>query len=133
MDAHPSPPPGPRPFWVPPGVTFDQLPQALQHAIVEIVNPIYEAYVLGAESPLEKGQGLSYVQLLWWEILGHLDLAEDWASNLPYGGNDKGQRARLRRQLSLVSLKDKVAKFLLEVQKFNTKMGANDPLRRRPR
>lgn len=123
----------PRPLWVPEGVKFDELPLALQHAIAEIVNPAYEELVAGAQTPLEKGQGFSYVSLLFWELLGQCDLGEDWGRKLPFGGDGKANRAKLRRHMRLVHLKDKVGKFVHAVQKFYAKAGELDPLNHLPR
>jgi len=118
---------GPRLLWVPEGVQFDELPKPLQAALVDIVNPAYEELVLGAQTALEKGQGLSYVALLFWELLGHFDLGEAWGENLPHG-DSKRQRAQLRRCSRLIDLKGRTAKFLLEAQKFYAKCGETDLL-----
>lgn len=119
-----------RPFWIPPEVKFDQLPPALQHALVEIVHRVYEERVLGASTALESAQGMSYVELAFWEVLQQFELAQDWAKQLPYGGKTKGARARFNRLLRTIHQKDRIAQFLLSAEKFFEKAGEIDPLQR---
>jgi len=114
----------PRPFWVPPEVNFDELPPGLQQAIAEIVNAAYQELVCGGATALARAQGLSYVELLWWEVLLQTELGQEWARNLPYGSARRATRAKLNRLLKTVALKDKIANFLQETEKFYTRIGA---------
>ena len=50
-----------QPLWLPPGTTFALLPKPVQQAIIDILNPAYQKYVLEAGDALERGQGLSYL------------------------------------------------------------------------
>lgn len=122
-----------RPLWIPEGVNLDQLPATLQRGIVEIINLVYEERVMGANTALETAQGLSYVELAWWELLDQVDLTADWASSLPYGRSSKGSRAKFSRLMRTIALKDKIANFLLTAERFYDKAGSTDPLHRVPR
>ncbi len=70
-------PPSPDPLWIPPGLKFDSLPPALQKAIVEIVNRAYRELVLEAQTSLEQAMGLSFVHILWLELIEELEIGAD--------------------------------------------------------
>ena len=132
MSTHPSapPPPGARPFWVPDDLTFDTLPPALQGAIQAIVDPAYTELVLQAKTALEQSMGVSYVKLLWIEIIDAMDIAKDTARALSRGESPDGHQAKVGQHLRLIAQKGKIAKFLLEIQKVYKPPGGPDPLRR---
>jgi hypothetical protein len=67
------------------------------------------------------------------ELLEQLDLGQDIARTLPQGEGTAAHQEKLLRHLRLVAQKDKIAKFILEVQKFYERAGDMDPLRRMPR
>jgi hypothetical protein len=108
-----------RPLWLPPGVTFASLPTPVQQALVAILNPAYQEHVLAATDPLERGQGLSYCNLLFFEIMTTYGVVEratdmDW-SRLP---TSKG----LAALLGVTGQKNKIANFLLALRKFRDKV-----------
>jgi hypothetical protein len=120
--AHPAPdPPGNRPFWIPTNVQFDSLPQALQAAIIEIVNPAYQELVLEAPSPLEKAAGLSLVHLLWLEIVEQYDLGRAMARMLPRGESSAAHQEAIGRHLRLVGVKERFGKFVLQLRAWQEK------------
>lgn len=125
--------PAPRPVWIPPWLKFDDLEPALQLAITEIVNPAYEELVLGARTPLERCSGLTYVHLCWIELIQQIDLAKDHGKALSQGNPPDVYGLRMLNHLRLIAQKDKVAKFLLEVERFYEKAADKDPPRRVPR
>jgi hypothetical protein len=129
------PAPGMRPLWIPPGVRFDKLSAELQEAITAIINPAYEKLVAGGQTPLEQGQGWSYVSLMWWELLEQLKMGEEWAQTLtqPTAASEKAGRARLKKLLKLIAAKDKIARFLKAIDDFFERAGDIDPLGRMPR
>jgi hypothetical protein len=132
-----TPPPstssGPRPLWIPPGLKFDALAPALQGAIKDIVDPAYDELVLQAQTALERSSGLTYVHLLWLELVEQIDLGKDMSQTLPLGEGTGAHQEKMLRHMRLISQKDKVAKFLLEVQRYYERIGEIDPLRRLPR
>jgi hypothetical protein len=125
-------PPDIRPLWIPDDVKFDRLPPALQRAITEIIGPAYEEVVLAAQSGLERSMGVTYVHLLWLALIEMIDIARDMGPGLALGeGTDKHQK-KIARHLRLVGQKDRIAKFLLEVQRFYDR-GADKDRRGGPR
>lgn len=114
----------PRPFWIPPGLDFDRLPEALQAAITEIVEPMYRELVVQARNGLEKGTGLTVVHLCCLEILDQIQLGrstEDAASTTKTAED----RCKLIAQhLRLVQAKIKASGFLHRLQKFRLLWGS---------
>jgi hypothetical protein len=107
-----------RPLWLPPGVTFNSLPAPVQQAVLAILNPIFEEQVLGANNALEYGQGLSYCTLLFFELMathGMMARAQDIGWDRVPGS--KG----LAALVNLSSQKNRVANFLLALQKYRSK------------
>jgi hypothetical protein len=107
------------PLWLPPGVRFASLPMPVQQAVVAILNPAYQEHVLKANDPLERGQGLSYCNLLFFEIMTTCGVVEratdmDW-SRLP---TSKG----LAALMGVTGQKNKIANFLLALRKFRDKV-----------
>jgi hypothetical protein len=122
-----------RPLWIPPGLKIDTLAPGLQFAIKEIINPVYDELVLSAPNAFERSIGLSYVHLAWLELIEQIEFGRALELDLPKGRGTEGHQDRIGRYLHVVTTKDKVAKFLLEVQKFYERVGETDPLRRVPR
>jgi hypothetical protein len=125
--------PGPRPLWIPPEVRFDELSPALQRGIKEIVDPAYDQLVLQAQTAIERSSGLTYVHLLWVELVEQIDLGKDMGKTLLRGGGTVSHQEKLQRHMRVIAQKDKIAKYILEVQKFYHKVGEIDPLHRLPR
>lgn len=107
-----------QPLWLPPGVTFSSLPKPVQQAVLAILNPIYEEQVLGATDPLERGQGLSYCNLLFFELMTTCGVLQ-WAADetLYRMAISKG----LAALVNVSSQKNRIANFLLALQKFRAK------------
>jgi hypothetical protein len=106
------------PLWLPAGVTFGSLPSAAQQAVLTILNPLYQQLVLEKNDALERGQGLSYCQLAFLEIMATYGVVGravlDW-SRLPVS---KG----LTALMGVTGQKNKVASFLLTLRKFHGKV-----------
>src|SRR5689334_15759410 len=64
----------PFPPWLPVGLKFDALPQPLKHAVTNIINPAYRELVTEAPTALERTVGLSYMHLIWLELLDQFNL-----------------------------------------------------------
>jgi hypothetical protein len=112
----PQPAPGGRPFWVPTGVKFDALPKSLQGAITEILTPAYHELVLEAPNPLEKATGLTFVHLLWLELVEQHELGRAMGPLLARGEGSTAHCQAIARHVRLVGAKEKFGKFLLRVK-----------------
>lgn len=111
-----------RPLWIPEKVPFDTVLPGLPQAIIALVNPASEERVLGVRMAIERTQGFSLVGLFSWDLIHPFNLGEAWAREQPSNGEKE-----LRCYLQLVGLKDMVAHFVREPQKFHVKVGATGP------
>jgi hypothetical protein len=125
-------PPAPttRPLWIPEGVKFDTLPEALRAGLLEIINPAYQELVLEAPNALAKGTGLSYVHLLWCVLIDQLDLGKKMEEMLSRGPGAEVDHDAVDRHLRLLGAKHKLGKFLLQLRVFEAKYASfRDSLR----
>jgi len=79
-------PDSPRPCFLPDGVDFDALPENLRLAVQEILGPAYRELVLGASDVLERAGAVTFVHLMWLEILDEIGLGEHIVAGLPAAG-----------------------------------------------
>ncbi|MDY0169683.1 MAG: hypothetical protein RBS80_24280 [Thermoguttaceae bacterium] len=122
----------PRPFFIPAGVQFDELPQDLQAAITAVVNPAYQKLVLEARDGLEKSSGLTVAYLVWLEILDQLEMAKSMP-NVPTPEASAERDKLIARHLRLIGAKSKASNFLLRIKEFRRKWGPGlAPLERFP-
>jgi hypothetical protein len=126
------PPPDTRPLWTPPGADFSKLSPSLQYALREIVDPLYKELVLEAPNAFERSIGITYCSLAWLELSRQVELGE-LEFLRPGQGPPEGCQERIAQYLRLVAVKDRTARFLLELAKTMEKLGDTDPLRRVPR
>jgi len=125
-DLEPSPPRC-RPPWVPADLAFDQLDPGLQTAIREFFDPMYERLVLQAATPMERSAGLSCVQVLWLELIGQQGLGKEMAPTLTGRGSMQDHRESILQHVRLILAKNRVGKFLMEVQRYNAWAADKDP------
>ncbi len=118
-----TPPAETRPFWIPPNVRFDALAPQVQRAITEVVNAAYQELVLDAPSALARAVGLTLVHTLWLELLQQIELNEDVAESLHVAAHEDS----VRRLLRFANAKEKAARLLLDLRKFEARMG-REPL-----
>lgn len=119
---------GPRPLWMPPGLKFDSLPENIQRAITEIINPLYEELVLAAPNGFERATGLTYVHTTWLELIEQIQFGNVLEGTLPRGKGLDDQSDRIDRLLRIIASKDRSAKFLLQIRKCFDRLGPIDPL-----
>lgn len=100
------------------------LPPRLQRAVIEIINPAYRELVLEETGALARTSGLSYMHLLWLELVEQFELGKYmWRKGPLYQKSTEVYKQGVARQLRLVNSRDKLAKFLLQVKAFRAKYG----------
>jgi len=109
------------PAWLPPGVTFESLPNPVQQAVRDVLTPAYEQQVLKADDALEKAQGLSLCYHLFFEIVTMFRLVgrsadRDWAQVVLSKG--------LTTLMNISAQKNKIANSLLALRKFRERLEA---------
>ena len=65
-----------RPYFIPPGINFEALPEPVRVALQAVVEPAYRELVLGVEGPLERSAGLTLAFLLSLEVLDQFQLGQ---------------------------------------------------------
>jgi hypothetical protein len=63
-----------RPYWIPPDLDFDALPEEMRVAALEIIAPAYRELVVDAPTAIERGIGKSIAFLLWEELFDEFEL-----------------------------------------------------------
>src|SRR3984885_14238539 len=63
-------------FWLPAGLQLGDLPPALRQVVSEVLTPAYEELVLRTPTALERTSGLSYMHLIWLEVVEQYHLAK---------------------------------------------------------
>jgi len=109
------------PLWLPSGVNFARLPKVVQDGVRDIVDPLYQEYVRNAPDLLERTNGQSLVHLVWLELLDQAKLAMS-GSEL-HGDAVEYYHQSLDRHLRLISIKERVCKFLLLMKEFKKRNG----------
>lgn len=118
-----------RPYFVPPDVSFDDLPEEVRLAYDVIVSPAYAELVLNAPSSLERAMGVSFVFLLAEEVLSQFELG---GRIDPTKANDDIDRERriqnMSRHLRLVGAKTAALNSLLRLRKLpmHRKFGSDE-------
>ena len=114
-----------RPFYVPAGINFDELPEPVRVAFQALVEPAYRDLVLGVEGPLERSAGLSLVFLLSLEVLDQFQLGQQLnftADPTAVGGAERDRL--IGRYLKLVSAKQHAERFLLRIHDLRARNDA---------
>jgi hypothetical protein len=121
-----------RPYFLPPGVEWDAIPNSVRLALDAIVLPAYQEMVLGAPNSLERATGASLVFLLCLEVLEHFELGNRLNLSGVSPGDDQAELDRaISKHLKLVGAKQHAANFLARLQNLRSKsrISLNDPLR----
>lgn len=114
----------PQLLWLPEGANYKALPPRLQRAITEIINPAYRELVLEEPSALARTSGLSFMYLLWLEMIEQFELGKYmWLKGSPFNMSSEVYERGIARHLRLVATRDKFAKFLLQVKVARAKYG----------
>lgn len=122
-----------RPFWIPPGIDFDSLPEELKAAITGLINPAYQELVLEAEDGLSRSSGMTIVFLMWLEIIDQIQLGAELANADFDEAAQKKREALIARYMRTVGAKNKTSNLLIRIHEFRQKCGVfppePDPLR----
>ena len=119
------------PLWVPQGVDLEVVPAEVRQAVVEVVQPVYERIVLGADDPLEKSLGVTIAHLLWLEVLQQFDLKREYVQFSAVLGLSENRSAMIEQHLRIIYSKVKVGYFLARIrelrQKWEDEQGKDAP------
>lgn len=113
-----------RPYFIPPGIAFEEFPAALQATILDIINPAYRDLVLEARDGLEKSVGVSMVYLIWREILLQLKHGQDLGRDgVETEETSQARQKQLDEYLRLVNAKRKQTYLLVRLADIRRKLG----------
>jgi hypothetical protein len=125
-DPAPSEPrPKDAPVWSPQGVDLDRVPPEIRQAITELIQPVYEQYVLQSKDALEKSLGASMAHLLWLEVLDQVDIRREYINVDAVVHVTINRPAMVERHLRLLGSKLKITHFLLRLNELRTRMAQN--------
>lgn len=106
-----------RPYFLPEGIDFDTLPEAVKVAFETIVEPAYSELVLGAGNALERALGATFSFLLAEEVLNHFEIGHKM--NLTQTQLDADREARdkaMARFLKLLGAKNAALHALIRIR-----------------
>ena len=106
----------PAPLWVPDDVDLELLPQEVRQAITQIVQPVYERFVIASDDPLEKSLGVTVTHLLWLEILQQSDLKREFTQLTAILGTEKNFQNDIDQHLRIIESKVKVGYLLARLR-----------------
>jgi hypothetical protein len=121
-----SSPPEPRPqnlpLWAPDGVDLDFVPPEVQRAVAELVQPLYDQFVIGAADGLEKSLGVTITHLLWLEILEQFDIKREYTQVDAVLGLAGNRHEMIDRHLRLIDSKVRVGYFLVRIRDLRKRL-----------
>ena len=107
---------------MPEGVDLQFVPAEVQQAARELVQPLYDQFVIGAADGLEKSLGVTIAHLLWLEILEQFDIKREY-TQVEAVLNLAGNRAEMiDRHLRLIDSKLRVGYFLVRIQEMRKRI-----------
>ena len=113
-----SPPTSPAPLWVPNDVDLHLVPDEVRQAITQIVQPVYERFVIASDDPLEKSPGVTATHLLWLEILQQADLKREYSEITAVLGTQKDHGRDIDQHLRIIKSKVKVGYLLTRIREL---------------
>jgi hypothetical protein len=114
------------PLWAPDDVDLNVVPQEVQQAVAELVQPLYNQFVIGAADALEKSIGVTISHLLWLEILEQFDIKREYIkidALLKIPGN---RHDTIDRHLRLIDSKLRVGYFLVRIREHKNRIQHGD-------
>jgi hypothetical protein len=114
------------PLWSPDGVDLDVVPPEVKQAIEELVQPIYEQYVVNAADSLEKSLGASIAHLLWLEILDQFDIKREYTKYDAVLNASLNRPEMIERHLRLIGSKLQLGYFLIRLKELRKSFAEQD-------
>ena len=113
------------PPWVHTDCFFKKLPKHHRQAILEVIQPLYERFVLHPADHVERSTGSSVIFLLWTELLKQAEIA-----TAPYDGDSV--HALRRRMLMddlflIIGPKSRMSALLVRIRQSNSKLEPPQP------
>ena len=108
-----------KPYFVPEGIAFDTLPQPLQMAFEQVIQPAYCELVLGSKTALERATAASVVFLIALELLDQFALGRDLdfaQAEQPDEAKTAAREKLISRHLKLLVSKQQAANFLVKLK-----------------
>ena len=98
------------------------MPAEVQQAVGELVQPLYDQFVIGAADGLEKSLGVTIAHLLWLEILEQFDIKREY-TQVEAVLNLAGNRSEMiDRHLRLIDSKLRVGYFLVRIREIRKRI-----------
>jgi hypothetical protein len=104
-----------KPFWVPPGVNLEDVPEGLQAVIEGVLSPAYVQLVVGAQPGVEQSTGVTIAGLLWLECIEYFQLGLHTTCEDATSEQEKKEKS-MASLLRVTSAKLKASDFLLRLQ-----------------
>lgn len=106
-----------RPYYVPPGLDWDALPESVRFAIVQLCDPLYTDLVLKAGTPAERLQGGQVCFLALLLVFSQCKLGEELQDAMVQGaGIPCPSGETLKRHLRLATSEERATAFLLKLR-----------------
>ena len=115
------------PLWAPVGFDASRVPAEVQQAAREIVQPVYEQFVVRAADGLEKSMGVTIAHLLWLEILEQFDMKKEYCEIDAVLGLPGNRHDAIDRHLRLIDAKVRVGYFLVRIRDLRERAVAARP------
>jgi len=113
------------PPWLPDGSTLDIIPAELRDAVVQLVNPAYQQFVVEASDALERMIGFSLVHLLWLEILEQFEMRREYQDVTAVLGLAAGTEGAINDHLRLIDAKLRAGSFLVRLRELRHRWGGS--------
>ena len=119
-------PHAPPPIWAPDGADLETLPDELQRAVAEVVQPAYEQLVLAPRDPLERMLGVTASHLLWLESLQQVSLKQEYLKVTAVLGLPDDHQAAIEQHLRILCAKVKLG-YLIARLRDQRRLPADQP------
>lgn len=114
-----APPNGPRPYWLPARITWEDWPPELRAAYNAIIAPLHEELVTKAPTSLARSTGATICFLCLQEIIHQLQLGRELDGADPLASSESASRhAEIDRLLRLAGAKLKHSAFFQRLTEF---------------
>jgi hypothetical protein len=112
------------PLWAPDGADLKVVPPEIRQAIAQLIQPIYEQFVLNASDGLEKSLGITITHLLWLEILEQLDIKREYVQIEAVLHITHNRPEMIDRHLHLLDSKLRFGYFLVRIKELQQRLAA---------